>query len=100
MAAAALSPRAVRAVNCPSCGAAIVLRGLAWTRTVACASCGAVLDASDPNLAILQRARERMTVEPLIPLGTRGQWRGAPYEVIGFQQRTIRADDVDYSRHE
>jgi len=100
MSAPAPSARAVRAVNCPSCGAAIELRGLAWTQTVACQFCGAVLDARDPNLRVLQRARERMTVEPLIPLGTRGEWRGAPYDVIGLQQRTIRADEVDYSWRE
>jgi hypothetical protein len=100
MAVPAVSARAVRAVNCPSCGSAIELRALSWTRTVACPHCGAVLDARDPNLRILQRARERMTVEPLIPLGTRGEWHGAPYDVIGFQQRTIRVDDVDYSWRE
>ncbi|AHG93083.1 protein of unknown function DUF4178 (plasmid) [Gemmatirosa kalamazoonensis] len=100
MAAPAVSAGAVRAVSCPSCGAAIELRGLAWTQSVACGHCGAVLDARDPNLRILQRAHERMTVEPLIPLGTRGEWRGAPYEVIGFQQRTISVDGDDYSWRE
>jgi hypothetical protein len=100
MAAPALSARAVRAMNCPSCGAAIVLRGFAWTQTVACASCTAVLDAKDPNLAILQGAAARMRVEPLIPLGTRGEWKGAPYEVIGFQQRTIRSGEGSWSWRE
>jgi hypothetical protein len=100
MAAPAVSPGAVRAVNCPSCGGAIELRGLAWTQSVACQHCGAVLDARDPDLRVLQRARERMTVEPLIPLGTRGAWRGAPYDVIGVQQRTITVDEVDYSWRE
>ncbi len=92
--------RAVRSLSCPSCGAAIVLRGLSWTQSVACASCGAVLNARDPNLAILQRAHERMTVVPRIPLGTRGEWKGAPYDVIGMQQRTITADGDDYSWRE
>ena len=69
---------AARGFNCPSCGAAVALRGLAWTQTVACESCGAVIDARDPNLRILQEAQARMTVRPLIPLGTRGEWRGAP----------------------
>ncbi|MGZ8412396.1 MAG: DUF4178 domain-containing protein [Gemmatirosa sp.] len=100
MAAPALSARAVRAMNCPSCGAAIVLRGFAWTQTVACASCTAVLDAKDPNLAILQGAAARMRVEPLIPLGTRGEWKGAPFEVIGFQQRTIRSGEGTWSWRE
>jgi hypothetical protein len=100
MAATALNPRAVRSLSCPSCGAAIVVRGFGWTQTVACASCGAVLDAQDPNLAILRRFERRMTVTPLIPLGTRGQWRGAPYEVIGLQQRTIRVEGQAYSWRE
>jgi hypothetical protein len=59
-----------------------------------------VLDAKDPNLAVLQGAAARMRVQPLIPLGARGEWRGAPYEVIGFQQRTITADGMDYSWRE
>ena len=86
----------VRTLACPSCGAAIVLRGLAWTQSVACASCGAVLDARDPNLAVLHKFKQALRVEPAIPLGTRGQWRGAPYEVIGFQVRKIVVDQLPY----
>ena len=100
MAATALNPRTVRSLSCPSCGAAIVVRGFGWTQTIACASCAAVLDAQDPNLSVLRHLQLRMTVEPLIPLGTRGQWRGAPYEVIGLQQRTIRADGEAFSWRE
>lgn len=90
----------VRTLACPSCGAAIVLRGLAWTQSVACASCGSVLDARDPNLAILHRFKKVLRIEPAIPLGTRGQWRGAPYEVIGFQVRRIVVDQLPYSWRE
>ena len=86
----------VRTLACPSCGAAITLRALAWTQTVVCASCASVLDARDPNLAILQRFTKALRVTPAIPLGTRGQWRGAPYEVIGFQVRKIVVDDLPY----
>ena len=86
----------VRSLTCPSCGAAITLRALAWTRNVACESCGAVLDARDPNLAVLDSFGKAVRVSPAIPLGTRGQWRGAPYEVIGFQVRKIVVDDVPY----
>jgi hypothetical protein len=35
MAAAPLTPGAARGLNCPSCGAAIVQRGMAWRQTVA-----------------------------------------------------------------
>ena len=91
---------AVRALACPSCGAAVALRALDWTQTVACASCAAVLDARDPNLRVLHEAQQRVTVRPLLPLGTRGDWQGAPYEVIGMQQRTIDVDGARYSWRE
>ena len=91
---------AVRGLSCPSCGAAIVLRGLSWTQTVACPSCASVLDARDPNLAVLQRFERKAKVQPLIPLGARGEWRGAPHEVIGFQVRQILVDGVAYQWRE
>ncbi len=93
------APRVPRAssLSCPSCGAAIVLKSQGWATTVACASCSAVLDATDPNLAILQQHGSAMRVEPRIPLGSRGTWSGAPWEVVGFQQVTITVDEEDYS---
>lgn len=86
----------VRALTCPSCGAAIALRAGELTQTVACASCHAVLDAKDPSLRVLQTYNEKMTFTPLIPLGTRGQIKGEAYEIIGFQVRSIAEDDVEY----
>jgi uncharacterized paraquat-inducible protein A len=63
------APAGIRGFNCPSCGAAIELRGLAWTQTVACGACAAVLDARDPNLQVLSRFDARIKVRPLVPLG-------------------------------
>lgn len=84
-------------LSCPSCGAAIALHAQGWAVSVVCASCGSVLDATDPNLRVLQRHQEAIDVAPRIPLGTRGTWHGAPWEVIGFQVVTITVDDTDYS---
>ena len=44
----------------------IVLRGFAWTQTVACASCTAVLDAKDPRLVSARGAEviSEPTTEP------------------------------------
>lgn len=86
----------VRALTCPSCGAAIALRAGDLTQTVACPSCHAVLDAKDPSLRVLQKYAEKMTFTPLIPLGTRGQLKGETYEVIGFQVRSITEEEVEY----
>lgn len=87
----------VQSLSCPSCGAAIELRAQGWAVSVVCASCGSVLDATDANLRILQRHREATNINPLLSLGTRGTWRGAPWELIGFQVVTITVDGVDYS---
>ena len=90
-----------KALNCPQCGAAITLRALGHAETVVCESCHSILDAKDPNLQILQRF-EVITgeVRPLIALGTRGKLRGADYEVIGFQRRSITVDGIRYDWHE
>lgn len=88
------------ALNCPNCGGTVELRGFAHTRSAVCVQCCTIIDASTPQLKILQRFDQKLRVRPLIPLGTRGKYRGIPYDVIGFQVRTINADGVDYSWHE
>jgi hypothetical protein len=90
-----------KALNCPKCGAAIVLRSFGQAVTVVCSSCRAILDAKDPNLAILQQFEIKTSeVKPLIPLGSRGKLRGTDYEVIGFQRRHSEIDDISYYWHE
>src|SRR5262249_46606833 len=91
----------VRALNCTKCGAAITLRCFGQAETVVCGSCRCILDAKDPNLAILQQF-EKLTSDtyPLIPLGTRGKLRGTDYEVIGFQRRHSTVEGISYSWHE
>ncbi|MHB8610192.1 MAG: DUF4178 domain-containing protein [Candidatus Acidiferrales bacterium] len=91
----------VKALHCPQCGAAIVLRSLGSAETVVCESCHSILDAKDPNLQILQKFQVITgEVPPLIPLGTRGKLRGTDYEVIGFQRRSITVEGIRYDWHE
>ena len=86
-----------RALNCPKCGAAITLRSFGQAETVVCGSCHSILDAKDPNLAILQQFEAAThAATPLIPLGTRGKLRGMDYEVIGFQRRDIEVEEIIY----
>src|SRR5229473_1274796 len=90
-----------KALNCPKCGAAVVLRSFGQAVTVVCSSCRSILDAKDPNLAILQQIESKTRdVKPLIPLGTRGKLRGTDYEVIGFQRRSALIDGITYYWHE
>ena len=95
------TPPQVRALNCPSCGAAIPLRALNQAVSVVCEHCHAILDAQDPRLTILQKFQAATDESrPLIPLGTRGTIRGTLYEAVGFQRRTIHVDGIPYSWHE
>jgi hypothetical protein len=85
-----------KALNCPSCGSAIELRAMGAAAAVVCSYCSSTLDATNPQLVILQKWQSQMTVQPLIPLGSRGKLFGGVWEVIGFQQRGITVDGTDY----
>jgi hypothetical protein len=94
---AAVAPR-VQALACPSCGGEVVVRSLGHAVNVTCANCGSVLDARHPGLRVLQRFAERtVAAVPKIPLGTRGTLHDTPYEVIGFQVRSITVDGERYA---
>ena len=83
--------------NCSNCGAAVELRALTHARAVACTSCGAILDPKDPNVHILQSAQLKEAIQPDIPLGSRGTWHDHPWEVVGFQRRSIEVEAVRYA---
>ncbi len=87
--------------NCPNCGAPIEMRTFGQAVSVVCPSCHSVLDAKDPNFAILQKAQSAQRIEPKLPLGSRGQIEAGLYEIIGFQVRTENdPDDGPDSWHE
>jgi hypothetical protein len=90
----------VAALNCPNCGGAVEIRDPEHTVNVVCPSCTSVLDARSAGLRVLQRAGAAQKVDPMIPLGSKGRWKGEEYRVLGFQQRTIRVEGVDYSWRE
>ena len=89
-------PVTVRSVNCPNCGAATAVRTFGHAVNVVCQNCRSILDAKDAGVTILQRYKEAVPIEPLIPLGTRGTIRDVPYEVVGFQVRQIMVDHIAY----
>lgn len=87
-------------LNCPSCGAALEIRSFSHALNIVCPNCLCVLDAKDPNLQVLQQAREREKIPPLIPLGSRGKLSGIEYEVIGFQVRWVSEDGGEFTWQE
>ena len=89
-----------KALYCPNCGGPVELRGFGHALTVVCPQCLSVLDATTPEFAILQKFQGTQRIEPLIPLGSRGKFNNAEYEVIGFQERTAGSDSDAYSWYE
>lgn len=89
-----------KGLNCPNCGAACEIRSGAAAVNVVCIQCLSVLDATDPNLKILQKFQAKERIRPLIPLGAKGKLKGEQYEVIGFQQRTTESDGETFSWRE
>jgi hypothetical protein len=91
----AVVPR-VHALECPNCGGGVELRGFGNAVNAVCVQCLSVLDARTGGVQVLQRFGEQERFQPLIPLGTRGQFEGTQWEAIGFQVREIRVEGVAY----
>lgn len=91
-----LPESAVRGFNCSACAAPIALRAAQLTASVACPSCGTIVSPRDPDLRVLQLAASRQAHAPKIPLGARGVLNGDPWDVIGFQYRTVTVEGTDY----
>jgi hypothetical protein len=90
-----------KAMYCPNCGGPVEFRGFGHALTVVCPQCLTVLDASTPLLKIVQEAQDAESRRtPLIPLGQRGKWAGATWEIIGFQTRSVEEDGVLYEWEE
>src|SRR5258708_25032551 len=82
-----------KGLNCPNCGGSVELRGFAHTLSAVCPSCHSILDTSTPIIKVLQTVQIAEEIQQQIPLGTRGEFEGATYEVIGFQRREIQEGD-------
>ncbi|HWK90180.1 MAG TPA: DUF4178 domain-containing protein [Longimicrobium sp.] len=90
----------VQTLNCPSCGGTVTLQRPGEAVTAVCEFCLSVLDATTPALTVVQSFADQARVTTLIPLGSKGRLHGAEWTVLGFQQRTIRVEGVDYSWRE
>ncbi|MBZ5605758.1 MAG: DUF4178 domain-containing protein [Acidobacteriia bacterium] len=89
-----------KSLHCPNCGGPVQLRGFGHALTVVCQQCLTVLDATTPELKILQHVQEKYRVKPLIALGQRGKIGGTTWEVIGFQARTVYDEGTAYTWYE
>ena len=84
-----------RAFNCPNCGAPLKIAH-ENIETIGCPSCAALLDPGDERVKLLAKAKEALSVKPLLPLGSKGTLRGEALEIIGFMRRSTRLEGVTY----
>jgi hypothetical protein len=82
-------------LGCPQCGASLALRAPDKSERVGCPSCGALLDVREGKLQLLQ-SLEPPKVQPILPLGSVGKYQDVEWTVIGFMQRAVTFDEVDY----
>lgn len=92
----AVTEKGLKSFECAACGAPIELKSNA-TERVGCTSCGSLLEVGDARLTLIEKARSRIQVTPVLPLGSQGQLAGVSYEVIGFMQRETTVDGQTYT---
>jgi hypothetical protein len=86
----------VQSMLCPNCGAPLTVRSGSRAVTVVCEFCSSLLDSTSSQLKLIERFKAAQKVDPLIPLGSRGKWRGVVYDVIGFQRRATQIEGCTY----
>jgi DNA-directed RNA polymerase subunit RPC12/RpoP len=82
-------------LNCPKCGGALELRAPDRSERVGCPYCGSLLDVQQGQLKLLQ-SLEPPPIQPIIPLGSKGNYQGIEWLVIGFMQRSVRLEGTEY----
>lgn len=85
-----------RHFNCPHCGAPVQVQ-LQSTKSLTCPSCASIIGLDSGVGAELRAAEQDEPVTLLIPLGSKGQLQGAPWQVVGFQHRMgVAAGDDEH----
>ena len=75
-----------RKFNCPRCGAPVKVQ-LDSTKSCTCLSCRSLIDLTSGIGGELRAATQDEPVQPVIPLGAKGQLQGVHWQVVGFQHR-------------
>lgn len=75
-----------RQFNCPNCGSMLEVK-LATTQSMSCSSCDSLIDLSQGIGGELKHAIQDEPIQPMIPLGTEGEFDGRKWQVVGYQHR-------------
>ncbi|HEU5079510.1 MAG TPA: DUF4178 domain-containing protein [Opitutaceae bacterium] len=90
--------RATRTVRCPHCAAQVEVRLSGLTLAVVCGSCQSIIDPANTDVQVIQRASQvNRQLDPVLPLGIRGNFNGVTFEIVGY---VLRGDEwADWSEY-
>ncbi|MFN8397647.1 MAG: DUF4178 domain-containing protein [Bacteroidia bacterium] len=89
----------VKAFNCRSCGGQVQLLAPGQTLSAACSHCGAVADLTDENFRIISRAESRMSRRPLLEIGSKGNFEGKSWQIVGYMVRRVAEFDFVWEEY-
>lgn len=84
------------AMNCPNCGAAVELQAPNESERVTCGTCESLLDCSKGTELSLLKSAEGLKKDPLIPLGSKANYKNETWTVFGYLIRSVTAYGVNY----
>jgi len=87
-----------RLFDCPACGGSIRLNAVGHSVRAACSHCGSLVDTSNENLRLVQRANEKLRPS-LLQLGAYGTLNGKRWQVIGWMEKRDRASLVSWHEY-
>ena len=88
----------VRKLDCTSCGAPQEIKGGIRSQTLVCEYCDAALDLTNPDFAIIWKAEEQRAhkIEPTVEIGSKAEFDGVEWEVIGFMRKSVAYSGIVY----
>ena len=84
-------------VNCPHCAGPLTLHAPDQTLRVCCPNCKSLLDCNNGALKYLQTLKTNSREKPLIPLGSVGRLADIEFTMIGFMERSVIVEEIQYS---
>lgn len=73
--------------NCPSCAGSINIKAVGHTITAICAHCSSVIDVTNENYQIIEKANKKIR-DTILPVGAKGSLFGVTWEVVGYMEKT------------
>lgn len=76
----------VQSFSCPACGGVIKIHAAGHSITSVCSHCSTVVDISNAQHKIIEKARQR-TRPTFLEIGSRGELYGVTWEIIGYVEK-------------